>query len=539
MGGGGRTGGGVGARIACALLAIGAPAVVLVALPYKVFDLDRFFVPKELVLHVVAAGCALALLARVRRLELTRVDTLLVAFLLLGFASAAVAPNRWLAERALAVSLSGAAVFWSARAVAGTPLRGALVGALALAVVLAAITSLLQAYGVESELFSINRAPGGTLGNRNFVAHLAAVGMPLLVALALQARGRLAALAGALAVSVTAAALVLSRSRAAWLALAVCAVIGAFAVLAGWRTWRAAHLGPRVRSVGLFAAAGVATALLVPNTLDWRSDSPYLDSVRDVVNYREGSGRGRLVQYRNSVRMALAHPVLGVGPGNWPVRYPAYASRHDPSLSDRDGMTDNPWPSSDWIAFVSERGVPAFACLVLALVGLGVGALLAMPGADRAEKLMPPVALLATLAATAVVGAFDAVLLLPAPALVIWALLGVLATPARARREIALDGARGRWLLVVVLVLGAIAVARGAAQARSMALFADGSRRSVLERASALDPGSYRIHVRLAELYARQGRCSAARSHARAARDLFPSAPEPRRTLRACSRRGR
>src|SRR6185312_6490774 len=89
--------------VALALIAAGAIGVALAVLPYKTFDLDRFFVPKELVLH-------------------------------------------------------GA---------------DALLSCLVLAVVLVGVTALLQAYGLETDYVSLNRAPGGTLGNRNFVAHLA------------------------------------------------------------------------------------------------------------------------------------------------------------------------------------------------------------------------------------------------------------------------------------------------------------------------------------------------------------------------------
>ncbi|HEU4643542.1 MAG TPA: O-antigen ligase family protein [Gemmatimonadaceae bacterium] len=530
-------GGGAGARVAAWMIAAGAIAVVLIALPYKAFDLDRFFVPKELVLHVVALVCALAALARARRLEMSRVDTLLAAYLILGAVSAVLAPNWWLAGRALALSLSGAVVFWSARSAVRAGEGEVILGAISLAVVLAAATSLLQAYGVRTELFSINRAPGGTLGNRNFVAHLAAIGAPLLLMRTLLARGRVGAWLGGASLALVSAALVLSRSRAAWLALIACAGILAFTVLAGWRTWRAARLGPRVRLAGVAVAIGGAAALLLPNTLDWKSDSPYLDSVRGVVNYRDGSGRGRLVQYRNSVHMALVHPVLGVGPGNWPVRYPRYASKADPSLDKDDGMTSNPWPSSDWVAYLSERGLPAFACLVLALAGLGVGALLSMSRAGGADRLMPPVVLLATLVATLVVGMFDAVLLLPAPALLVWALLGALAPPARTRREIALDHRRGTAVLTA-LVLGGLAVAHSAAQVASMSLVNGATKRAVVERASALDPGSYRIHIRLAESYARRGQCTHVRAHAGAARALFPNAPEPRRLLAECGVRG-
>jgi len=105
-------------RAALVALQVGAIAVVVAAAVYKQFELDRFFVPKELVLHVVATVAALCCLARARALRLSRVDQLLGLFLALGLVSALFATNWWAAGRAVALSLSGAACFWCARVVA-------------------------------------------------------------------------------------------------------------------------------------------------------------------------------------------------------------------------------------------------------------------------------------------------------------------------------------------------------------------------------------------------------------------------------------
>src|ERR1700716_3675007 len=156
-------------RLALHVLQLGALAVVLAAAPYKAFDLDRFFVPKELVLHATALLATLLCLSRARRVGLGRVDQLLGLFLALGILSALFATNWWLAGRAVAVSLSGAACFWSARTVSRAGLQRPLLAALAFAAIIGAITSLLQAYGVRTEYVSLNRAPGGTFGNRNFM----------------------------------------------------------------------------------------------------------------------------------------------------------------------------------------------------------------------------------------------------------------------------------------------------------------------------------------------------------------------------------
>jgi hypothetical protein len=253
------------------------------------------------------------------------------------------------------------------------------------------------------------------------------------------------------------------------------------------------------------------------------------------VNYKEGSGHGRLVQYGNSLRMSLHHPLLGVGPGNWAVTYPKFASDNDPSLSD-DGTTSNPWPSSDWMTFVSERGAAAAIVLGLALLALVADGWRALRAATSPEDRLAACALVGTIAAVVVVGMFDAVLLLPPPALITWAALGALAPAPRERAAFDLTLTRRALLVFVVAALGALAVWRSASQLAAMSIFSNSTRTSRLERASALDPGNYRIHLRLAEGYLRRGSCARARLHASAARDLFPSAPAPRRVLSRCGR---
>jgi hypothetical protein len=52
--------------------------------------------------------------------------------------------------------------------------------------------------------------------------------------------------------------------------------------------------------------------------------------------------------------------------------------------------------------------------------------------------------------------------------------------------------------------------------------------------AARWDPGSFRIHQRVAELHMHRGSCRNARPYAQRAQSLFPSAPGPRRILRAC-----
>ena len=520
-------------RITLGTMIAGAIAVVLLALPYKAFDLDRFFVPKELALHATAAITGLIALVRRPRPSLSRVDMFLLAFIGLSLLSALFAENWWLATRALAITASGVTVFWVARVLALAGYERALIAGLATAIVLGALTALLQAYGIEPEYVSLSRAPGGTFGNRNFMAHLSAIGTPIILLCAIEARRAWGFALGTLGMAFVAAALVLSRSRAAWLALVVG---GALMFLLGWRmrdAWTDAVRRRRLTVLTGVTAAAVLAALLLPNALEWKSNSPYLDSVKGVVNYKEGSGAGRLVQYRNSLSMATAHPVLGVGPGNWAVEYPKFASRNDPSLND-EGMTSNPWPSSDWVAMMAERGFAAVVVFVLALFGLLVGAWMRARAASTPHERLGAVALAATVVIAAIVGAFDAVLLIAIPSLFLWSIVGAL-SPAGKTRTTLPAHVRGA-VLGVAVVFALMIVLRSSGQIAAMSVYTAAATTAQSSRAALFDPGSYRINVRLAEAYASRGDCARVRQYAGAARELFPNAAQPKRLLRRCAR---
>ena len=131
-------------------------------------------------------------------------------------------------------------------------------------------------------------------------------------------------------------------------------------------------------------------------------------------------------------------------------------------------------------------------------------------------------ALLATLAAAGVAGLFDAVLLLPASALIAWSALGALSKDDPAQPPARTAAA------IVAIVLALAGAARSAAQLTAMDVYATHSDRTSLERASHIDPSNYRLQLRLA----RGGRTRC--EHARAAHALYPSAEAAAAAARAC-----
>jgi hypothetical protein len=139
-----------------------------------------------------------------------------------------------------------------------------------------------------------------------------------------------------------------------------------------------------------------------------------------------------------------------------------------------------------------------------------------------------------TIVAAMVVSAFDAVLLLAAPAFLIWSIVGA-ATGARVGpRPVELS--KKAWTIAAagVLLIAIASSARSATQMRSMAIVGRGGQTAGWVRGAAWDPGSYRINVRAADLLSRRGRCAAARPYANRALALFPYSAAAKRIVRRC-----
>jgi hypothetical protein len=130
-------------------------------------------------------------------------------------------------------------------------------------------------------------------------------------------------------------------------------------------------------------------------------------------------------------------------------------------------------------------------------------------------------------------GAFDAVLLLPTPSIVVWAAAGALLTsdsestdaPRFTMRRLVLAGAFAAFTY--------LACAFSTRRIQAMRLYEAGTS-SAIETALAKDPGSYRIQMRAADYFVGRGQCAKARPHALAARELFPYSPAPRHVLSQC-----
>jgi hypothetical protein len=196
------------------------------------------------------------------------------------------------------------------------------------------------------------------------------------------------------------------------------------------------------------------------------------------------------------------------------------------------GMTSNPWPSSDWVAFVSERGLAAAALLALAFMAMATRGLQCLLNARDSDDALRATALLATLLAVAVAGLFDAVLMLGLPALLVWAALGALDVTDATRMKL-LPASFARFALAGVVLFAAVGTVRSASQLAGMWIHAARSDVRWLAAGARIDPGNYDLRVRLARSGSGLGRNARCR-HARAAHALYPSAREAARLSRSC-----
>jgi O-antigen ligase len=506
---------------------------MLVAVPREWLMTDRFTFPKAMLFHGAALATGVTCLVQVRRWRLDTVTLLLGGFAGLGLLSSLfVAHNPWLVPAAVGVTFSGSVLFLAARALAEEGRRETLLLAVALAAGLLALSVLLEAYGPLTGLSTWNRAPGGTLGHRNRAAHLLVLCLPVAWLCLVRARERWKVGVLLVVVILLGTAVTLTRSRASWL---VAFVLG-IAMAGAWALGRRGLGGITWRTASFIVAVltGVGLALGLPNTLEWRSS--YADTLRRIGEHDAGSGRGRLIQYANTLRMAADAPLLGVGPGNWMVHYPRYATPGDPSYTVDALLPVDVLPQSDWVGLLAERGLPALALLAAVAGLLFVQCWRRVRQSPEPESRVEALALMAVLAALLVLGALDTVLLTPTATFLVAVTVGAL---ARSQREwmVGVPGA-GRWWAVagaVLLVGGPLVYGAVTGWARQLSYLRPQTEERIA-LAVRLDPGGYEARVFLGQMMSRNGRCEQALDVLREASQLLPHAEMPRRASARCQR---
>lgn len=172
------------------------------------------------------------------------------------------------------------------------------------------VTSLIVHRTMQGRLVG---ALGGVFENPNDLAINLAINWPLCLGFFLLARGPIKKSLWALSLAAMLVALTATYSRSGFVAIAVGGLIA---------LW---HFGIRGRRIGLVLLAGVASVVLL-----LAAPSHYRARLTTILTMKEdvgpngemmsgGSSEGRRELLRLSLQMMKRNPLVGVGPGNFPV----------------------------------------------------------------------------------------------------------------------------------------------------------------------------------------------------------------------------
>lgn len=304
-------------------------------------------VPKEILVKVAAALLVLVAGVRyIRRDPLVKPPPLavgvIVAFACFYTLAAVISDDR-VASTAALQQIGVFTVFAIAAIIVPGVARWGITG-LAVAGGIVAVMVLAQVLGFELRGWRDVEAmvsPAASFMHRNRAACLVALSIP--VALSWRSRWAYAAL------PLLASALVVTRSRGAWIVALVGMIV--FVVF-----------DSRARKAALARCTVVAAASVIAAALAW-SAGHQSDTLETRILHDYGSVRARWKLWDAAVAVIADHPLFGAGPG----QFAAAAARHHagplPSLQADDEI----------LATASEAGIPAAACLVaLALMAATV-----------------------------------------------------------------------------------------------------------------------------------------------------------------------
>jgi O-antigen ligase len=501
--------------VASAVLLIGFTGVLLLWLPGPPWRPDQFTLPKEALLATVGFACAFQLLSHENVALHDPIERWFLLALFWGaLLSASVAANSYLAWRELGTFAAALLVFSVARVVEPECNREQLY--LRLSVLLAALTAvvLLEAFGGLPFFSEPGRRPGATLGNRNLIARLLCLWLPLLWRELAVIQKPL--LRRAVAVTLTAACttIVLTRSRGAWI---IATLFGLTLLVAVFALRYTDSPSAAVRAClrwTLAISIGVALGLFIPNRMDWGPAS-FASSGSRILDYKSGTGRERVEQSRTTFGIFTSHPFWGIGPANWSIIYPEYAQRND-SSSMVDGQFSTPRvPRGDGLSLATEFGLPG-----VIFMGLGVISMLrrcaSMIRMPDATCRFSGIAALACLFGAMLLGLIDPVVRSPATLFFLALVLGLLLSDAPHRIAQRSSSTARRWgSRGLLLACAAICTYTGNESVRDLvALQSIRSLKSVgqLSRTIAIAPHNAEARELLAGLLIHAGRCDLAKT---------------------------
>jgi O-antigen ligase len=402
---------------------------------------------------------------------------------------------------------------------------------------------LLQHWEILPIGLPVISTPGSTFGNRNFAAEFTAMALPIGVAAAAGAqragrRGIVVAIGVSLAIELL--FLAATRARGAWLG-AVCG-LGTSLALARPR-FRRPVLALVAGAVVLASAVAWLPGRYNPRDVgDAKRHAGVVDVLEESFDTRSTALKTRFGLWRRTVAMMGDHPVLGVGPGNWPVVFPRYA---EPGAH-RDGvLTANRAPRQahdDFLEHVAETGFVGGLALAWLAAGVVIAARGKLRRTDRDARSVAAGAsgALVALIAVAIAGfPLDMPGTLALAGIAMGLLVGAEQPLGSQSPSLGKSGARAYVPVAAALLLVAGAVIHAERNIRASRWLgaaeralrhdhgATGASEALVDLQKCLDasPRDYRAQLRQAQMLLREGRGADAANAARRALAIEPFAP--------------
>lgn len=201
----------------------------------------------------------------------------------------------------------------------------------------------------------------GTMVNKNQLAAAMCLSFPFTL-YAMYRGGLFWRISGVIAAISSLAVIVLSNTRAAWMAMP----LGCFAALlvlavGVWttRSLRASLVRHRGKLIAMVAVLIVVLGLFSSPILRHSDQQSVLDRFSSIIHMSGRSTHERIALWEKSLRMFADFPLLGVGPGNWRLTIARYGTDE---LTVDPGVTFYQRPHNDYLWVLTEEGVFALLC---------------------------------------------------------------------------------------------------------------------------------------------------------------------------------
>jgi len=260
------------------------------------------------------------------------------------------------------------------------------------------IIGLCQYYEIAFQSISGASTITSTLANKNIFTSLLCISFPFTL-YGLQSSSKLWKIFNLLTAVLILFIIVISQTRASWVAFTVALILTSVIYLVWSRKHRIHTVGNEKRRLNYKPFLIVLMIIVIIAGAGILSQNSYQKTItraKSIFDPQQPSNKIRLTLWDNSITMFSENPLFGVGPGNWKIN----AAKFGPVGTAR--LAENRFyqrPHNDYLWILSESGIIALASYLLIILFVFVYAFRAIFTFNDKKKAMLTILLLFALTA--------------------------------------------------------------------------------------------------------------------------------------------